>query len=94
MRPMSNAVTAIRGFDVDAARAHLARRDRKLARWLERIAPIAPDPGWLESFDPVDALARAILYQQLSGRAAATAQASRAAISRTAGSSMHRMAVP
>jgi len=72
MRPMSNAVTAIRGFDVDAARAHLARRDRKLARWLERIAPIAPDPGWLEPFDPVDALARAILYQQLSGRAAAT----------------------
>ncbi len=63
---------AIRGFDVEAARAHLARCDRKLARWLDRIAPIAPDPRWLEPFDPVDALARAILYQQLSGRAAGT----------------------
>ena len=61
-----------RGFDVDAARAHLARRDRKLARWIERIVAIAPDPRWMEPFDPVDALARAILYQQLSGRAAAT----------------------
>lgn len=61
-----------RGFDVDAARAHLARRDRKLARWLDRIAPIHADPSWQEPFDPVDALARAILYQQLSGRAAST----------------------
>src|SRR5690606_18798067 len=30
------------------------------------------DPRWRKSFDPVDALARAILYQQLSGKAAAT----------------------
>lgn len=61
-----------RGFDVDDARAHLARRDRRLARWLDRIPPFQPDPRWREAFDPVDALARAILYQQLSGRAAAT----------------------
>jgi len=61
-----------RGFDVDAATAHLQRRDRKLARWMQKIGPIAPDPRWRKPFDPVDALARAILYQQLSGKAAAT----------------------
>lgn len=61
-----------RGFDTDAAHAHLARRDRKLARWMDRIGPIAADPRWRKPFDPVDALARAILYQQLSGKAAAT----------------------
>ena len=60
-----------RGFDTDAAHAHL-RGDRRLARWMEKIGPIAPDPRWRKSFDPVDALARAILYQQLSGKAAAT----------------------
>ncbi|WP_119717722.1 DNA-3-methyladenine glycosylase family protein [Cognatilysobacter tabacisoli] len=61
-----------RGFDTDAAHAHLARRDRKLGRWMERLGPIAPEPRWRQRFDPVDALARAILYQQLSGKAAAT----------------------
>lgn len=61
-----------RGFDVDAAAAHLARRDRKLGTWMRRIGPIVAAPYWRKSFDPVDALARAILYQQLSGRAAAT----------------------
>ena len=61
-----------RGFDTQAADAHLARRDRKLARWIERIGPIAPQAQWRGRFDPVDALARAILYQQLSGKAAAT----------------------
>ncbi len=48
------------------------RRDRKLGAWMRRLGPIAPDPRWRRSFDPVDALARAILYQQLSGKAAAT----------------------
>ena len=33
---------------------------------------IEADPRWKKPFDPVDALARAILYQQLSGKAAAT----------------------
>lgn len=69
---MPGIPTHSRGFDIEAARAHLARRDRKFARWLDRIAPIAADPRWQEPFDPVDALARAILYQQLSGRAAGT----------------------
>ncbi len=61
-----------RGFDTAAAHEHLARRDRRLATWMKRIGPIAADPRWRQSFDPVDALARAILYQQLSGKAAAT----------------------
>jgi len=61
-----------RGFDTDAAHAYLSRRDRKLARWMKKIGPIEPDPRWRKAFDPVDALARAILYQQLSGKAAAT----------------------
>lgn len=61
-----------RGFDTDAAFAYLARRDRRLGRWMEKLGPIPPDPRWRKPFDPVDALARAILYQQLSGKAAAT----------------------
>lgn len=61
-----------RGFDTQAAYDHLARRDRKLGAWMKRIGAIDPDPRWRKPFDPVDALARAILYQQLSGKAAAT----------------------
>jgi len=61
-----------RGFDTDAAFAHLQRRDRKLGAWMRRLGPIAPDARWRKPFDPVDALARAILYQQLSGKAAST----------------------
>lgn len=61
-----------RGFDTQAATEHLARRDPKLGAWMKRIEPIAPDPSWRKTFDPVDALARAILFQQLSGKAAAT----------------------
>ncbi|WP_369933726.1 DNA-3-methyladenine glycosylase family protein [Xanthomonas tesorieronis] len=61
-----------RGFDTQAAYDHLSRRDRKLGAWMRRIGPIAPQPGWSRPFDPVDALARAILFQQLSGKAAAT----------------------
>ena len=60
-----------RGFDMDAAAAHLGKRDRKLVRWIERIGPL-PQEGWRKPFDTVDALARSILYQQLSGKAAAT----------------------
>lgn len=61
-----------RGFDVEAAHEYLSRRDRKLGKWMQAIGPIAADPRWRKPFDPVDALARAILYQQLSGKAAAT----------------------
>lgn len=59
-----------RGFDVEAATAYLARRDRKLATWMRRIGPLGYD--FDARFDPVDALAHSILHQQLSGKAAAT----------------------
>lgn len=61
-----------RGFDLDDAIAHLRRRDRKLGRWMERIGPLDVASRWRKPFDPTDALARAILYQQPSGKAAAT----------------------
>ena len=61
-----------RGFDTGGAFEHLAKRDRKLGAWMRRMGPIPADPRWRKPFDPVDALARAILYQQLSGKAAAT----------------------
>src|SRR5918993_4694008 len=61
-----------RGFDTDTAFAYLGKRDRKLGTWMKKLGPIEPDPRWRKPFDPVDALARAILYQQLSGKAAAT----------------------
>lgn len=59
-----------RGFDIAEAQAHLGRRDPRLKRWMARIGPL--EVHWHKPFEPVDALARAILYQQLSGKAAAT----------------------
>ncbi|WP_447592498.1 DNA-3-methyladenine glycosylase family protein [Stenotrophomonas rhizophila] len=61
-----------RGFDVAEAHAWLSRRDRRLGTWMKRLGPIDAQPGWAKRFDPVDALARAILFQQLSGKAAST----------------------
>ena len=61
-----------RGFDTDSAYAHLQRRDRKLGAWMRKLGPIVPDARWRKPFDPVDALARAILSQQLRGKAAST----------------------
>jgi len=61
-----------RGFDVDQAQAHLRRVDKRLAAWMDKIGHVPADPRWKKPFDVTDALARAILYQQLSGKAAAT----------------------
>ena len=58
-----------RGFDLACAQAALAKADKPLAKWMARIGPI--ETRWREPFEPVDALARAILYQQLSVKAAA-----------------------
>lgn len=38
---------------------------------MRKVGPLPPEPRWRKRFDPVDALARAIMYQQLSGKAAA-----------------------
>jgi len=64
------AISIPRGFDYTAAVAHLHKRDKKLAAWMKKIGPL--DRDFSARFEPVDALARAILYQQLSGKAAAT----------------------
>lgn len=61
-----------RGFDTEAAFDHLSRRDRKLGTWMKKVGYLEPQESWRKPFDPVDALARAILYQQLSGKAAGT----------------------
>ncbi|HEX7325513.1 MAG TPA: DNA-3-methyladenine glycosylase 2 family protein [Rhodanobacteraceae bacterium] len=55
-----------RGFDAAAAQRYLARRDRKLAAWMRQIGRINYD--FDAAFDPVDALARSIIHQQLSGK--------------------------
>lgn len=59
-----------RGFDVEISRRALGRADPMLATWMRRIGTL--ETQWHQRFDPVDALARSILYQQLSGKAAAT----------------------
>lgn len=61
-----------RGYDVDSAHRHLRKVDRNLASWFKRVEPVTADPRWGKRFDVVDALARAILFQQLAGKAAAT----------------------
>jgi DNA-3-methyladenine glycosylase II len=61
-----------RGFDLDAAEQHLRRCDRRFGRWIDRLGPLEVGARWRKRFDTTDALARAILYQQLSGKAAAT----------------------
>jgi DNA-3-methyladenine glycosylase II len=64
-----------RGFDVDLAHAHLRKRDRALAKWVrkvEAVEAIEAQARWKRRFDVADALARSILFQQLSGKAAST----------------------
>lgn len=61
-----------RGFDAVAARKALMQADPRLAAWIGKIGKIDYSTGWNRPFDVADALARAILYQQLSGKAAAT----------------------
>jgi 3-methyladenine DNA glycosylase/8-oxoguanine DNA glycosylase len=57
-------------FEVDAARAHLAAADRKLARLMDRVGPFRLQLK--ETRSTFGALAEAIVYQQLTGKAAAT----------------------
>jgi DNA-3-methyladenine glycosylase II len=61
----------INGYDQTLAAAHLAKKDRKLGKWIEKIGPLDLLAN-IKPFDTVDSLARSILYQQLSGKAAAT----------------------
>lgn len=64
-----NGVTAL-AFDHELALDHLTSVDRRLARVIELAGPFTMRPQKLQS--PFQALLRAIVYQQLSGKAAAT----------------------
>ena len=57
-------------FDPVAAVEHLRSRDRRLAKFMERVGPFRLRPADLQS--PFEALLESIVYQQLTGRAAAT----------------------
>jgi 3-methyladenine DNA glycosylase/8-oxoguanine DNA glycosylase len=57
-------------FDADEAAAHVARRDAKLARIIEQSGPMLLQVAAAQS--SFEALAESIVYQQLSGKAAAT----------------------
>lgn len=61
-----------KGFDSAIATAQLIKADKSFRPWVKRIGVLDHSLGWSKSFDVTDALARAILYQQLSGKAAAT----------------------
>src|SRR5207249_10572575 len=57
-------------FDPAAAVEHLRGRDRRLAKLIDRVGPFRLRPAELQS--PFEALLESIVYQQLTGRAAAT----------------------
>lgn len=57
-------------YDVQRARRHLARCDPKMAALMRHVGPYRLETRALHS--PFHALMRAITYQQLSGKAAAT----------------------
>jgi DNA-3-methyladenine glycosylase II len=57
-------------FDPAEATAALSRADKKLAKIIRRAGPFTLRPEKMQS--PFEALLRAIVYQQLSGKAAAT----------------------
>ena len=61
-----------KGFDCRLACQQLSKTDPLLGRWIKRIGRIDGSLSWHKPFNVTDALARAILYQQLSGKAAAT----------------------
>lgn len=61
----------IPGFAIAEAAQQLSVRDPVLGHCLPTLGPLQPE-GWCQPFETVDALARAILHQQLSGKAAAT----------------------
>ncbi|MCB9893040.1 MAG: DNA-3-methyladenine glycosylase 2 family protein [Planctomycetes bacterium] len=57
-------------FDWDDAVAHVTKRDKRIAGVIRKLGHLRLEPRPLKS--PFHALMRAIIYQQLSGKAAAT----------------------
>lgn len=58
------------GFDPRAAVRAIRRSDPALARWIDRVGPFSLKPESDQS--PFEALAESIIYQQISGKAAAS----------------------
>jgi 3-methyladenine DNA glycosylase/8-oxoguanine DNA glycosylase len=58
------------GFDPEAAATHLSSRDAKLGGLIERVGPLRLELAATKS--TFEALAESIVYQQLTGKAAAT----------------------
>ncbi len=61
---------AIPPYDLVAATRHVSKKDRALARVIREVGPCALEISSRQS--PYQALVESIVYQQLSGRAAAT----------------------
>ena len=57
-------------FDLATACAHVSKKDRTLARLISEVGPCGLEIAARQS--PYEALAESIVYQQLSGKAAAT----------------------
>ena len=57
-------------FDPQVARAYLIDRDPRLGRWIDQVGPCRLE--WQSAQSPYEALLEAIVYQQLTGKAAAT----------------------
>ena len=57
-------------FDPVAAVTHLRTRDRRLAKFIDRVGPLRLRPAQMQS--PFEALLESIVYQQLTAKAAST----------------------
>jgi 3-methyladenine DNA glycosylase/8-oxoguanine DNA glycosylase len=69
-RTPTGRLAAALGFDPDAAAKHLTDADQRLADVIAQVGPFSHRPERMQS--PFQALLKAIVYQQLSGKAAAT----------------------
>src|SRR5262245_2451800 len=65
-----NTLTSKLPFELAAAMAHLSTGDPRLAKLIEELAPFEPEIDHTQS--PYEALLEAIVYQSISGKAAAT----------------------
>ena len=81
--PGASPVLSMRANDVAKARRHLMRRDPRLRELIKRIGPCELGNG--RGRDPFVALVRAILSQQLSGKAADTIYGRVAALAKPLG---------
>ncbi len=68
--PTKRPAVACGTFDVETARSHLVAADKRLARLMERVGPFRLQLRDTQS--TFGALAEAIVYQQLTGKAATT----------------------